>query len=105
MAIGFARREKGAWVTQIFVRLEGELDAPLETAISVSEPKEIGVALLDWEARDFVFRDGAGTEYASGEAVADFGSDLRLVVVGQKRLDERRTAVIKLFGPDTSPLP
>lgn len=105
IAIGVARREKGAWVTQVFVRVEGTLDEPLSTAFSNGEAPLIGAQLKDWELGGIGFRDPAGNEIALGDRVEDFRHDLSLFVLGRKRLDERRIASIKLNGPDISPVP
>ena len=105
IAIGLSRREKGAWVTQVFVRVEGTLDEPLSTAFSSGDARSIVAQLKDWTFGGVSFRDPAGGELALGDQIKDFRHDLSLVVLGRKRLDERRTATIKLSGPHISPVP
>ena len=105
IAIGVARREKGAWVTQVFVRVEGALDEPLSTAFSSGEAPLISAQLEDWTFDRVGLRDQAGSEIALGDEVEDFRHDLTLVVLGRKRLDERRTAIVRLNGPLISPVP
>ena len=105
MAIGVSRRAKGAWVTQIFVRVEGALDRPLETELTVGAPPQLNARLSSWRVNNYAFRDRDGAEYAPGDPVAGYSDDLDLIVVGERRIDERRISQIKLKGPSVTPLP
>ena len=105
VGLGVARQEKGAWITQVFVRAEGELEAPLQTSVSVSEPPEIQAELIDWDVNGFALRDEDGLEYNFGDPISDFRKDFSLVVLGERVVNKRRRSIIKLFGPSTTPVP
>lgn len=104
VAIGIGRTEKGAWVTQVFVRQEGELAQPLQESFSSEEPLTADATLDAWDVRAYAVRDREGAEYELGQRVEEAREDLRLVVVGGRYIDERRSTIIKMIGPDVTPL-
>lgn len=102
MAIGLARTEKGAWVTQVFVRQDGTLDAPLSLAHTLGDPLAIGAQLQGREFASAVFQGARGREYSNFQARDVPAGDLQLLVLGVQRLDDRTQSTIKLNGPAIS---
>ncbi len=104
MAIGLVRKEKGAWVTQVFVRVEGELTAPLPYTPQAEAVTTDTVALTDWTFAEAFWIDADDKEYNYTAIDPAFRGDLQLLVTATKRVDERRRALIKLRGPSVSVL-
>jgi len=102
MAIGVARTQQGAWVTQVFVRQDGTLDQPLALTRRAGEPLAIGAQLSGRDFAQAVLQGTRGREYTpSAAALAPVG-DLQLLVVGTQKVDELTYRSIKLNGPSVS---
>ena len=102
MAIGLARTDRGAWVTQVFVREEGELIAPLPLRLDTSVQAVPQADLKAWKASGISLRNVEGREQAYELFEPYLLEDLDLVVLGVKELDGQILSGIKLFGPSVS---
>lgn len=102
MAIGLARTGNGAWVTQVFVRQDGTLTAPLKTAHRVGDPLALDANLLGRELAGAVFQGPRGREYTSFIGTDMPNGDLQLLVIGERRIDDLTRQSIKLNGPSIS---
>jgi len=102
MAIGLVRTEKGAWVTQLFVRQDGTLTAPLKIAHKIGDPLALAADLSDRELAGAAFLGPRGREYISFEGDDVPSGDLQLLVIGERRIDDLTRQSIKLNGPTLS---
>lgn len=94
MAIGLARKPKGAWITQIFVRQEGEfaVDVPLSGSLNLIDVSH--VHLDDWEVAEI--RAKPQSEEAPLTVSQD---DISIEVIGTKLINETQRGIIQLGGP------
>ncbi|MEM9669628.1 MAG: CAP domain-containing protein [Pseudomonadota bacterium] len=101
MAMGIVRTEDGAWITQVFVRKEGELerDAPLSTPASLSVLP--AARLSDWAYRETRLLAGE-EELAVGGKPSDYRGDGQVLVVGTRPIDELQYEIINLIGPSVT---
>lgn len=106
VGIGLVRAEEGAWVTEVFVRQEGELSRALPLELEGGALADIDAALIDWDFGEFRIRTDEGDEYGLDEQGAGESGDAALLVVGEKITEtpEKITRqLIKLRGPLMSP--
>jgi len=100
MAMGVVRTEKGAWVTQVFVKQSGSLLEPLVLSVSAKDGITLPEARLeDWDFRGLSFSSSEGVEYASDGPLDGLRDDVNLLVIGQKAIDERSLSIIRMKGP------
>ena len=102
MAIGLARTGNGAWVTQVFVRQDGTLTAPLKIAHRAGDPLALDANLSGRELAGAVFQGPRGREYTSFAGGDVPSGDLQLLVIGERRIDDFTRQSIKLNGPSIS---
>jgi len=98
MAMGVVRSEKGAWITQVFVREEGTFTAPLPTDLSQSAISLPLALMHDWSFREVLIEQG-GVEHQLVALESRISGDADIVMVGTKPVDERSYQIIKLPGP------
>lgn len=104
-AVGVVRAEKGAWVTQVFVRQAGELSAPLPLVLGSEACLGLEAGLIDWTAADFELRDEAGTDHAPECADEGRRENRELIVTGERTVETETKIflqLIKLRGPSAS---
>lgn len=99
IAIGLARKEKGAWITQVFVRQEGEFasDVPLSVKLG-GEPLPSAI-LNDWAFESIIIRDQNGIDLADLDTEVAAADNAGVFVRGSKKIDELRRSIIELRGP------
>lgn len=101
MAMGVVRTDDGAWITQIFVRLEGQFTRPVPASLSAAEPQIPGVQMADWahgETRLLI----DNKQYPSTALDPTLRGEANLIVKGTRALSEFRFESINLIGPSTT---
>ncbi|MEM7663293.1 MAG: CAP domain-containing protein [Pseudomonadota bacterium] len=98
MAIGLVRTEKGAWITQIFVRVEGEFVDDVPLVMSAKSPALPTVQLSDWRFSETRLQNG-DSEYQLALLDPMASGDTHLRVVGTRAASEFSYQTIKLAGP------
>ncbi len=102
MAIGLVRTGQGAWVTQLFVKQEGTLAAPLTVAHKIGDPLAFDANLTGRTLAGAVFQGPRGREYTSFDPADTPTGNLQLLVIAERWLDENTRQSIKLNGPSIS---
>lgn len=101
MAIGIVRAEKGAWITQVFARVEGDFKDPVPPSILRDAPALPSVKLTDWQySRTLLERDGEEYELLPLDPASVGDGSLR--VVGTQTVSELSYKTIKLAGPSVT---
>ena len=99
VGIGLARKKKGAWITQVFVRQQGQFaeDVPLTLPLDPASLPE--VSLREWEFAGIEFSGRSGDPLTASSPTGAFLGDAMVFVTGSKTVDEFRKSIIKLRGP------
>ena len=111
-AFGVVKTETGYWITQLFVRWEGDFSSPAPRTYRAGDTISIGAELANWDTRSFllkgrqsvVFEQNAATDtYQVPDAMS---GDYVLQVEGVRPTDDPlRYEIIRLPGPAVTLVP
>ncbi|MEM6899586.1 MAG: CAP domain-containing protein [Pseudomonadota bacterium] len=97
MAIGVVRTEDGAWITQVFARVEGEFNRDVPAAVSPGGSLP-SVTMADWRFSETIVEND-GEEQRLSLLDPMLRGEARLLVVGTRAIDDFSYQTIKLSGP------
>ncbi|MEL7481956.1 MAG: CAP domain-containing protein [Pseudomonadota bacterium] len=104
IAIGVARYEKGAWLTQVFVRQEGAFRHDVPTSASREDLARLTSDLRDWMP-DGLLLAIDDVEYPVSADVLLPTGEAALRVIGTRQADANRRFIIHLPGPSVTVAP